>query len=259
MFSFDRLKINQIPLRENKRRFEDLTEFRDLLNDATGWNRTRSGDLEQQRIVINKRKPVIGRMIRLAGINTRRSCARRGPTGYSTTMLEVDVIEQMWELEALAMSTREPMVVIEEAIGEYEPDQKNARGRARNPFFWLALVADSIVEMFIQIVGWIVEIPVRLLSRIFRLDQEKAVMRSSNLSAWKKAIRDLGDSIQAEMHEAFAAGWNAFLVTHSGLLIAHGIKDFRIGFEQAWEKYWQSQNSEMSRRRDVPEGAARQR
>ncbi len=49
----------------------------------------------------------------------------------------------------------------------------------------------------------------------------------------KKAIRDLGDSIQAEMREAFTAGWNAFLATHSGLLIAHGIRDFRIGFEQA--------------------------
>jgi hypothetical protein len=56
----------------------------------------------------------------------------------------------------------------------------------------------------------------------------------------KKTIRNLGDSIQAEMHEAFAAGWNAFLATHSGLLITHGIKDFRIGFEQAWTKYWQS-------------------
>jgi hypothetical protein len=56
----------------------------------------------------------------------------------------------------------------------------------------------------------------------------------------KKAIRDLGDSIQASEREAFAAGWNAFLATHSGLLIAHGIKDFRIGFEQAWEKYWKS-------------------
>jgi hypothetical protein len=56
----------------------------------------------------------------------------------------------------------------------------------------------------------------------------------------KKAIRDLGDSIQAGMHEAFAAGWNAFLATHSGLLIAHGIKDFRVGFEEAWAKYWQS-------------------
>jgi hypothetical protein len=173
MFSFDRLKIDQIPLRENKRRVEYLTDYRDLLNDALGWNRTRSGDLEQQRIVINQRRPLIGRMIRLAGINTRRSCARRGPTGYSTTMLEVDVIEQMWELEALAMSTREPMVVIEEALGEYERDQKNARGRSRNPFFWLALGADSIVETLIQIIGWIAEIPVRLLSRIFRLDQEK--------------------------------------------------------------------------------------
>ena len=35
--------------------------------------------------------------------------------------------------------------------------------------------AESIVEAFIQIVGWIAEIPVRLLTRIFRLDQEKAV------------------------------------------------------------------------------------
>jgi hypothetical protein len=56
----------------------------------------------------------------------------------------------------------------------------------------------------------------------------------------KKAIRDLGDSIQTGEREAFTAGWNAFLATHSGLLIAHGIKDFRIGFEQAWTKYWQS-------------------
>jgi len=56
----------------------------------------------------------------------------------------------------------------------------------------------------------------------------------------KKAIRDLGDSIQAGEHKAFEAGWNAFLSNHSGLLISHGIKDFRIGFEEAWSKYWQS-------------------
>jgi len=61
----------------------------------------------------------------------------------------------------------------------------------------------------------------------------------------KKAIRDLGDSIQAEIREAFAAGWNAFLATHSGLLMAHGIKDFRIGFEQAWAKYWQSRGETL--------------
>ncbi len=60
----------------------------------------------------------------------------------------------------------------------------------------------------------------------------------------KKAIRDLGDLIQAGEREAFAAGWNAFLATHSGLLIAHGIKDFRIGFEAACIKYWHSRKSE---------------
>jgi hypothetical protein len=55
----------------------------------------------------------------------------------------------------------------------------------------------------------------------------------------KKAITELADSIKAGQHEAFAAGWNAFLATHSGLLIAHGVKDFRLGFERAWTKYWE--------------------
>jgi len=68
----------------------------------------------------------------------------------------------------------------------------------------------------------------------------------------EKVLRSLGrtkgkikrEAFQANMHEAFAAGWNAFLATHSGLLIAHGIKDFRLGFEQAWAKYWQSRKEQ---------------
>ncbi len=56
----------------------------------------------------------------------------------------------------------------------------------------------------------------------------------------RSTAKKSGKTIEPELHEAFAAGWNAFLATHSGLLMAHGIKDFRIGFEQAWAKYWQS-------------------
>src|SRR6267378_2170172 len=67
----------------------------------------------------------------------------------------------------------------------------------------------------------------------------------------KKAIKDLSDSIQAGEREAFTAGWNAFLATHSGLLIAHGIKDFRIGFESAWAKYWQSRKNNSVRRQPL--------
>jgi hypothetical protein len=37
------------------------------------------------------------------------------------------------------------------------------------------------------------------------------------------------DSIQSQMREAFAAGWDAFLATHSGRLMAHGIKDPAAG------------------------------
>jgi hypothetical protein len=56
----------------------------------------------------------------------------------------------------------------------------------------------------------------------------------------KKAIKDLGDSIQAGEHEAFVAGWNAFVARHSGFLISHSIADTRAGLEYAWEKYWKS-------------------
>jgi hypothetical protein len=38
---------------------------------------------------------------------------------------------------------------------------------------------------------------------------------------------------------AFAAGWDAFLEKYGGLLVAHGITDFRPGFDQAWQQYWQ--------------------
>jgi hypothetical protein len=152
MFSFDRLKYDKIPISENQYRIKYLTDYRNLLNDAFGWNRTRSGDLEEQRIVINERRPLIARMTRLAGINSRRQCARRGASAYSTTMIEIDVIEQMWELEALGISTREPMVVIEEAIGIYKHDQNRARCRTWNPFFWITFLIESIVGILFNVV-----------------------------------------------------------------------------------------------------------
>jgi hypothetical protein len=62
----------------------------------------------------------------------------------------------------------------------------------------------------------------------------------------KKAFKDLSDSIEAGQHEAFAAGWNAFLATHSVLLIAHGIKEVHVGFERAWNKYWEKQKESNS-------------
>ena len=113
---------------------------------------------------------------------------------------------------------RESSDITEEAIGEYERGQEKARGRSRNPFFWLAWGAESIVEMFIQIVGWVAEIPVRLVTRIFRLDQEKAVRswygRSltglSALTLWIFAL------IQTLRALGLLGWWDSFLqsITH---------------------------------------------
>jgi hypothetical protein len=131
-------------------------------------------DLEQRMIAINERRSTAKRMIALAGIKTRRICAfRRGEPEPPPS--EIDVIDQLWDLEWLGVSFRQPAETIEEAIGAYRDDEKKARGRSRNPFFWIAWGADSIVELLIQIVGWMAEIPVRLVTRIFRLDREKTV------------------------------------------------------------------------------------
>ena len=185
MFSFERLKIDQIPIRENERRIKYLTLFRDLLYDRNLAIRTelraplspKTGqplDLEQRMIELNERRSTAKRMIALAGIKTRRVCVfRRGEPEPPPS--EIDVIDQLWDLEWLGVSFRQPAETVEEAIGAYRDEQSNARARSRNPFFWIAWIAESIIEMLIQIVGWIAEIPVRLIIRIFRLDQDKAV------------------------------------------------------------------------------------
>jgi hypothetical protein len=171
MLSFDRLKHSEIPLWENKRRIEYLTLFRDLVNDfnplfgtqlraplspTTGHPLNR----EQRITEINERKPLAQQMIALAGIKSRRSCILNKPGAPS---LEVDVIERFWYLGNLGVSFREPTTVIEEAIGVYKHDQKNALYRTRNPVSWI-----------VRIVEWIAEFPVWLFSSIFGLDQEKA-------------------------------------------------------------------------------------
>jgi hypothetical protein len=38
-------------------------------------------------------------------------------------------------------------------------------------------------------------------------------------------------------HEAFLAGWDAFLNHYGGLLVVNGQPDFRAGSEEAWEKF----------------------
>jgi hypothetical protein len=160
MFSFDRRKIDKIPFWENQHRIECLTKYRDLLNTAFGWSALgwKSSDLEQRRTEINEGKPLVHRMITLAGIKLVRQCARSN----ANSTIELDVVDELWSLEPLYVSTREPISAIEEAIGEYKRDQKKARGRTWSPIFWAAC--------FIE---WIIQLPVWLLSLIFSVEEDK--------------------------------------------------------------------------------------
>jgi hypothetical protein len=173
MISFDRLEYSKIPISENKLRVEYLTLIRNLILDAivfsggaeplVALSLTTGQPLnqEQRRTEINERKPLALQMIRLAGIKTQRDCATR--LKGITSSRNLDVIEQLWSLESFGVSFREPIDVIEEAIGKYKRDQKKARWRAWCPIFWI-----------IWIIEWIAEFPVWLFSLVFHVDQEKA-------------------------------------------------------------------------------------
>lgn len=161
MFSFERLQYSKIPIKENKRRVEYLSLFRDLLNDQFGWNQEGAGtssklgqlNSEQRRVEINKRKPIAHEMITLAGIKTRRACAQRVRGSHDRTMFELDVIDRLWDAYELGISMREPVVAVEEAIGVYEHDQKRASFRTRNPIFWILRVVEWIAELPFWFVG----------------------------------------------------------------------------------------------------------
>jgi hypothetical protein len=171
MFSFDRLEIDKIPIGENRRRIKYLSDYRDLLNTAFGWS-VRTGwqpsYLEERRTAINEGKPLVHRMITLSGIKTVRQCARSDIIKTEG----LDVLDEIWSLERLHISTREPITAIEEAIGEYKRDRKRAWWRTWNPFFWIA-----------HIIEWIAELPVRLFGVIFGVDQKKAVSSPLGRSA----------------------------------------------------------------------------
>jgi hypothetical protein len=127
MLSFHRLKYSDIPIGENKHRIEYLTLFRDLIYDIrpvfdtplrVPLSPTTGQPLNKgQRFTeFNERKPLAQQMIALADTKTRREFATR-VKGISS-LLEVDVIQQFWDLETLGVSFRAPMDVVEEASAD---------------------------------------------------------------------------------------------------------------------------------------------
>lgn len=126
----------------------------------------------QRRSAVNERIPSARQMIELSGIKLRRDCG--STNAEHPEIIEIDVLEQIFDLTRLGINSGKTVDVIDESIGVYQRDQRKARRRTWNPLFWLSWSVESIVEALIQIIGWIAEIPIRLISRIFRLDQERA-------------------------------------------------------------------------------------
>ncbi len=56
------------------------------------------------------------------------------------------------------------------------------------------------------------------------------------MTQFQELLRDEPKELHPEL-KAFSEGWHAFYLRYSGLLIAHGMTDFRPGYKEAWEIY----------------------
>jgi hypothetical protein len=108
----------------------------------------------------NERKELARQMVALAEIETRPEYASRLKGNVS--VLTADALQQFWDLEALGVSFRAPMDLVEEAIGKYKMDQKNALQRTRSPLFWTT-----------RFIEWIIQLPVWIVILIFSVEEGK--------------------------------------------------------------------------------------
>jgi hypothetical protein len=70
--------------------------------------------------------------------------------------VRVDVLEKIWYLDKLRLSSRAPSDVIDEATGRYLGDQLQSWFRTFNPFYWVGRVIDWLVGEAFNIVRLLV-------------------------------------------------------------------------------------------------------
>jgi hypothetical protein len=152
------LKYRKIAIWENKERIKDLSFFRDLyleglfdsvkllVSPATGKPFT----AEERRSELNRRIPAVKQMVALADILAFRDWITNRK---DDAPIPVDVLEQFWYLEKLRISFRAPSDVVDEAIGQYQSDQRRSLVRTFNPFYWLGRLIDWLIDEAFNVVA----------------------------------------------------------------------------------------------------------
>jgi len=138
---------------ENKRRLNKLIEFRNLVidyfdNSHADWmvnGRIETDAAKTARIKINRTVDETHDIILHSGINPILTWSP--PPAVGGYVRNIDLIQNIFNLHAFQIRADLVLDFIDRAIGIYESNHKSALIRIFNPFFYLGLVFDLIVEL----------------------------------------------------------------------------------------------------------------
>ena len=143
---------------ENKRRLNKLREFRPLMiryfNNSRvglGGGRVEEDAAREARSKINLLREEICSIILNSGIDPTFSWTP--PAAVGDHAIEVDLIENIFNLDQFDIGPSNLLAVIDRAIGKYDSNRKAALVRTFNPFFYLGWILDTISDLPFIVIG----------------------------------------------------------------------------------------------------------
>ena len=143
---------------ENKRRLNNLREFRSLMiryfnhsRVGFGGGRVEESAAKEARREINRLKDEIHSIILDSGIDPGFSWTPPSAVGGEET--KINLIEDIFNLDQFDIGPNNVLYLIDRAIGIYDANRRSAFVRTFNPFFYLGRVLDAITDLPFIIIG----------------------------------------------------------------------------------------------------------
>lgn len=142
---------------ENMHRVHILNEFRNFVIDY--FNNVEFGRFSglkmnenaiNARESINKKIKKVHLIILKSGVYTKISISTSIGSGAQT---EIDLVRDIFVFSSYGIQSSHLIDFIDRSIGVYEEDELNSKLRTVNPFFWLGLVLEFIVNLPFKLIG----------------------------------------------------------------------------------------------------------
>ena len=143
---------------ENKRRIKKLREFRNLMiryfNNSQvglGGGRVEEDAAQEAKSKINLLIAEVHSIILNSGVNPVLSWTP--PAGLGDHAVEVDLIENIFDLDLFDIGPSNLLAVIDEVIEKYDSNRKAVFVRTCNPFLYLGWMLDIISDLPFIVMG----------------------------------------------------------------------------------------------------------